>query len=198
VKSVVAVSGLSGVGKSTLIAKLGATIPLHHLQAGALIKQARQAMGEVAVTHDQLRSLNLEQNQELLIRGFKLKQQSCPGLIVLDCHTVIEHDAQLTRIEPLVFGAIGIDKMIFLIDDPQSIAVRRQKDLTRSRPVLTVERLRLIQEEGADHAAKICSTLGVPLHKFRPDEAELISEVLSNLDDRFRESCHKRGDSSGF
>jgi adenylate kinase len=177
-RQVVAFTGLSGVGKSTLIKTLAASVPLEHLQASALIKEGRQAVGDAVITQDQLRLFDIDENQNLLIRGFRLKARAIMGLIILDGHTVIESDDGLTRIDARVFGAIGIDSMIFLADDPEAIAQRRLNDPARKRPVPRVDKLRLIQEVAREHASAICRTLDIPLHICRPDESTLIVTAL--------------------
>ncbi|HEX4407547.1 MAG TPA: AAA family ATPase [Xanthobacteraceae bacterium] len=177
-RRVVALTGLSGVGKSTLIKTLSASISLEHLQASALIKDVRHAEGDASITQDELRLVDIDENQKLLIRGFRLKTGASKGLILLDGHTIIEQDDGLSRIDPRVFGAIGIDSMIFLVDDPEAIGERRRNDPVRKRPVPSADNLRLIQVEAQDHATSICRALSIPLYTFRPDQAGLISQAL--------------------
>jgi adenylate kinase len=91
---------------------------------------------------------------------------------------VIERDDGLTPIDSRVFGAIGIDSMIFLVDAPEAIAQRRRSDPSRKRPVPPVDCLRLIQEEAQSHATAICQALNIPLRRFRPDQSVLIAQTL--------------------
>jgi adenylate kinase len=177
-RQVIALTGLSGVGKSTLIRALAVSIPLEHLQASVLIKEGRHAIGDATITQDQLRFVDIGENQNLLIRGFRLKAGTSNRLIILDGHTVIERDDGLTLIDARVFGAIGIDGMIFLADDPEAIAKRRRDDPARRRPVPSVDRLRLVQEEAQRHAVAICLALSVPLQIFCPNQPELIAQAL--------------------
>jgi adenylate kinase len=177
-RQVIALTGVSAVGKSTLIKALAASIPLEHLQASALIKEGRHASSDAALTQDQLRLVDIDENQQLLIRGFRLKAGVRTGLVILDGHTVIEREDGLTRIDSRVFGAIGIDCMMLLVDDPIAIAQRRLNDTSRKRPVPSVDDLRFIQDQAREHAVAICRALGVPLHVFRPDQSMLIVHTL--------------------
>jgi adenylate kinase len=176
-RRIVALTGLSGVGKSTLLRTLAASVPFEHFQASALIREGRAAES-AALSSDQLRLADIDENQQLLIRGFKVKASTNAGLIVLDGHTLIERDDELTRIDARVFREIGINKMIFLSDDPKCIVERRRNDATRDRPVPDIDRLRQIQNEALNHAAVICRMLGVPLKTFRPNQPELIMQAL--------------------
>jgi adenylate kinase len=177
-RQVVALTGLSGVGKSMLTRSLAASIPLEHLQASTLIKEGRIASNGTAYTQDQLRLDDIDENQQLLIQGFRLKAESITGLTVLDSHTVIERGDGLIRIDARVFAAVGTRLMIFLTDDPKAIAARRRSDMTRQRPLPDVETLRFIQEEARQHAAAICRAIDIPLHIFHPDQSALIVHVL--------------------
>lgn len=180
-RHVVAFTGLSGVGKSTLITTLAASIPLEHLQASALIKEGRHAAGDTTLTHDQLRLGDIDENQQFLIRGFRLKADRYTGLVILDGHTIIEGNNELTRIDARVFGAMGTGSMVFLADDAEAIAHRRRNDVARKRPVPSIDCLRLIQEEAVGHAATICRLLSIPLYKFHTDQLALIAQTLQQI-----------------
>jgi adenylate kinase len=178
IRRIVAVTGLSGVGKSTVIKALAVSNLFEHLQASTLIKEGRHASGGNAPTQDQLRFVDIDENQQFLIRGFEIKTSVSTGLVILDGHTVIEQNDALIRIDARVFGAVGIDSMIFLNDDPETIAKRRHNDKTRSRPVASIDKLRLIQEIAQHHANEICRDLDVPLHILRPYQQELIEQIF--------------------
>ncbi|HEY8264915.1 MAG TPA: AAA family ATPase [Methyloceanibacter sp.] len=173
----IALTGVSGVGKSTLVRALSTAIPLEHLQASALIREGRNATGDM-VTQDQLRLINLDENQRLLVAGFKLVTASKRGLVILDAHTVIEKGDELAPIDAAVFKAIKISAMIFLEDDPKAIAKRRRSDASRIRPLPNVDRLGQIQDFAREQAFMICHELGVDLLIYRPNQFAAISAAL--------------------
>jgi adenylate kinase len=174
-------AGISGVGKSTLIEKLAASFSLEHLQASALIKEGRHAVGEMTITQDQLRFVDIDENQNLLIQEFINRTRESTGLIVLDGHTIIERGDALTRIDARVFGAIGIAGMVFLTDDVEAIAQRRLNDPGRKRAILGVDRLRHIQAEARAHAGAVCRALDISLQVYRPNEIAPIAHALQRL-----------------
>ena len=174
---IIALSGISGVGKSTLLQLLAGSVPFEHLQASSLIREGRNAVSST-VTQDQLRLTDIDENQRFLIDGFHLAARSKSGLIVLDAHTVIEKGDELAPIKADVFRAIGISSMIFLEDDPTVIAERRRDDANRIRPLATVDRLAQIQKAALEHADAICLTLGIVLHVCRPNQHAAVTKAL--------------------
>lgn len=101
-RKVVALAGLSGVGKSTLLENAQRTLVFEHLQASELIKAERRECQRKPVAHDLLREGNIDDNQALLISGF-MRRAPKEGLIVLDGHTVIDTPDGLVEILPSVF-----------------------------------------------------------------------------------------------
>ncbi|MCT8970708.1 ATP-binding protein [Microbaculum marinisediminis] len=177
---VIALTGISGVGKSTLVRTLAASIPLEHLQASALIAEGRNVTG-IAITQDQLRLIDIDENQRFLVEGFKRKTKSSSGLVILDGHTVIEKDNELILVRPAVFQAICISGMVFLADNPSAIAERRRCDESRKRPLESIEEIRRIQEIAQEHAIAICRFLSIELYVYRPDEIAAITAIIQRL-----------------
>lgn len=173
----IALTGVSGVGKSTLARTLSKAMPLEHLQASDLIREGRNATGDV-VTQDQLRLIDLDENQRFLISGFRLATASKSGLIIFDAHTVIETGDGFVRVDAAVFGTIGINAMIFLEDDPKVIAERRRNDANRIRPLPDVGRLGRIQDVAREQAFTICHALGITLHVYHPNQFPIVAAAL--------------------
>lgn len=163
---VIAVVGLSGVGKSALLARLKGAIPMQILQASALIMEARTSTDSQSPTLDALRSADLDENQQLLMQGFARRVDRAASLVVLDCHTVIETRGGLVRIDPHVFDSMNVKAMIFLEDEPEEIARRRRSDSTRERP--PAEDLGSVQAEAIQHARTIAAELNIRLFVHSP------------------------------
>jgi adenylate kinase len=173
-----ALTGLSGVGKSMLLQKLAAHWYFQHLQASALIRAARQ-VAEHVPTVDHLRLANLDENQQLLVRGFADAADANAPLIILDAHTLIELPNEMILIEPNVFGAIGINSMLFLTAAASTIVKRRAGDKARQRPTKSAEELENVLRQAHQHARHICRTLQVPLTITESSDYEAAAKVVA-------------------
>ncbi len=161
-RKVIALAGLSGVGKSTLLDGARRTLVFEHLQASDLIKAERQERQGKPVAHDLLRKGNIDDNQALLIAGF-MRRAPEEGLIVLDGHTVIDTPDGLVEISPSVFSAIDVSRFVVLVDDVEKIELRRLSDTRRTRPVRSHEELAEHQERSVLAAYRAALALSVPL-----------------------------------
>lgn len=161
-RKVIALAGLSGVGKSTLLDSARLTLVFEHLQASDLIKAERQERQGKHVAHDLLREGNIDDNQALLISGF-MRRAPEEGLIVLDGHTIIDTPDGLVEISPSVFSAIDVSRFVVLVDDVEKIELRRLSDTRRTRPVRSHEELAEHQERSVLAAYRAALALSVPL-----------------------------------
>ena len=170
---VVAVVGLSGVGKTSALNAVAATRSFQHLRASALIREARQYT-EV----DSLRRTDIDENQQLLIRGFSRAVDPKADVVVLDGHTVIETPSGLVTIPPAVFRELRISAMFFVADCPNVIAERRRADQSRQRPVVGVDQLKQHQHAALLAAFDACMHLDIPLTVVRSGDTRKIAEVF--------------------
>lgn len=175
---VVALVGISGVGKSTLLRSAAEFVSFQHLQASALIKEAKERQTSAAVATDELRTADITDNQALLVKGFTNARDPAAKLVVLDGHTVIDTPTGLITIEPDVFAALGVTQFVFVADDPQAIFARRANDQIRRRPQRTPVELTHHQEQAMLAAFKIALVIEVPLHMFTPAQFEWVRDLL--------------------
>lgn len=180
--NITALVGLSGVGKSTMLKSFALKRIFQHLSASQLIREARRD-DKAATEVDSLRHANIDENQRLLIAGFNHAVDVKSHHVVLDGHTVVETASSLIVIPSDVFRSLGVTKMIFLADDPRSIARRRAADSTRNRPIPNDIDIRRHQDTALLAAFYTCFDLRIPLGVFTPDrEIELESFLFYNAD----------------
>jgi adenylate kinase len=177
---VIAIAGLSGVGKTTLLARVRSGVKVQVLRASALIREGRAQQGDTLAS-DTLRQRNIDENQQFLLRGFEGRADATADIIALDCHTVIELANETKLIEPDVFAGLRLSAMIFLKDDPIRIAARRAADTGRQRPATSPDRLPAVQAEAEQQARAICAALGIPLTVIAPDDDAVVAKIFQSL-----------------
>lgn len=174
--SIVALTGLSGVGKSSMLRRVGSSFSFQHLQASALIKSSREDLYRAKVSIDDLRHENIDDSQKLLVHSFSRELDRSMLLAVLDGHTIVECDGGIEIIPAFVFEAVGVEAMIFLTDTPERIAARRTGDGMRNRPVPSTSDLGRFQELARETAKNIAGVLKIPFKVISPTgDSELLA-----------------------
>ena len=176
--SVVALVGISGVGKTTFLQRLAKEVEFQHLTAGSLIAAAKAAgSGD----RDRLRLSNIDENQRLLVVGFHLARDLSAPLVILDGHVVIHAADSLHIIGAEVFSQIGITGMIHLASSPERIAENRANDSGRDRPLLSQDDLERHQNASMVNATAVCQSLEVPLLSTSGDGFDCVMHFLSDI-----------------
>jgi adenylate kinase len=175
---VIALVGLSGVGKSTLLREAAHDVSLRHLQASELIKAELRAAASHSASSEDLRLGSVLDNQSLLISGFARATSDFPDLVVFDGHTIIDGANGLIEIPADVFAALQISHIVFLEGNPDQIVLQRRNDTTRSRPILSPEELAYQQRLAIAVAKRISQDLGVPLTMIGTWDPNVLRAVL--------------------
>lgn len=160
---VVAMFGLSGVGKGWLARELCERHQqILHLEASALMRAALNTTGEalrtaaVGVVQD---------NQSRLVQAFIAARSAQPDRPVLfDGHSVIDNDLELVEVPVSVVAALGTDAIVFVFDDPTAIRERRLLD-DRRRPDRPVVALAHHQERARAVAVGYAERLNLEFHE---------------------------------
>lgn len=177
---VVAVFGLSGVGKSWLISRFVRQHAFVHVQASQLLRDAKSASTGVDVTSEELRTGTVLDNQALLIRAFRARCAAETTPIIFDGHCVIDSSDELIEIPVSVIGALRPSGLIFIADDPKLIVARRSADQTRERPSRTTDELTSHQHRALDLFAIYAQHLGLkPMVVNAGDEVAFASAILA-------------------
>lgn len=160
-KRTLVLSGVSGVGKSTIVSELTQSLDFDHLQASALIRDFFQSKKNQIYTSEQLRAANIEENQ--LALSETLKALPSNKNYIFDSHTVIDTSEGLVAVAPTIFEPATPKHFIFLFENPATIQQRRAKDHKRERPARSAEQLTEYQNQALINCAKIATHFNVPM-----------------------------------
>lgn len=190
----IAILGLSGVGKSTLIARIREVVPLLHLQASSLIKAEQAYRSQGPDSSEALRTGAVIDNQALMIAAFQREAGTTDLPIIFDGHSVIDGRDGLIEIPSSVFCELGLNGIYFLAADPSVIAERRRTDIGRDRPYRDVATLQKHQEVAAEAARRIALEIGCPYIHISNDGIEHFREFVnaeSKKNTENRQNCYK-------
>jgi adenylate kinase len=177
------VFGISGVGKTTLIAKALANIQDGlHLQASALIKQG---LADPLKDSEMLRRSSGDRilaNQMVLIEMF---DRACAvanaRVTVFDGHLIIDTDKGLFEIPLYVIAALKPGLLVHVDADPAVIALRRSQDTARSRPARSAEVLDAHQAKSRALCREYSTTLGIERVCLEAGAIDELDELLRSI-----------------
>lgn len=175
---VVAIFGLSGVGKSTLINNyISSNQNWHHLQAGQLIHSALKN-----VEHDKLRLAGEDtvlKNQYLMVGAFwdKVRSNNLDN-IIFDGHSTIDMETDILDIPVDVIEQLFPYKLIFLKASPEIIMKRRSVDKSRDRPPLTKEEIEEQQDRALKQFYKYGESLSLSPHILENADIDVLHSLI--------------------
>lgn len=174
----IALLGLSGVGKSTLIGRLRQSVQILHLQASALIKAEQAYRAQHADSSEALRLGAVMDNQDLLIAAYKRKAQVTTLPIIFDGHNVIDGRDGLVEIPTSVFRALDLNVICYLSANPKLIAERRQMDVGRARPARDAVTLAEHQRIACSAAERIAGEIGCDFAAIADGKIDHLMELV--------------------
>lgn len=175
---VIALLGLSGVGKSTSLEKVGKRVSFLHLQASQLIQDELVSQTSVTRTSEELRNGPIIDNQTHLINAFRKETATYNGLIVLDGHVIVDTVDGLVDIPADVFEELGVAHFIVLQELPHRIFKQRLRDATRTRPERTESELAEHQRLSILATTNIALELGCPVSLLTQQHEDELSRIL--------------------
>ena len=176
----IAIFGISGVGKSTIIKEFITHAPSwRHLQAGQLIKSELKHIG-----HDKLRLEGNEailKNQYLMIKAF-WREVNIQKLtkIIFDGHSIIDTGIEILRIPADVIKALKPTKLLFIKVEPKIILDRRSKDTSRNRPLLSIQEIGVQQNIALEQFKFYTEEFKLPNFILEKNFAKIFSEICLN------------------
>ena len=173
------ITGISGVGKTWLLEKVGATMSMQVLSASTLIREGLADAGDQATSHDDLRVRNIDANQAALLDAFNRRINTDAPLVVLDAHVIIDTPDGLSHIGLNVFRELDPDFMVFIKDEPRKIHLNRKRDEARSRPRRSIDVLTKHQEIAVKAARGISNNLNISIHFVNAGDDGALRKILS-------------------
>lgn len=170
------VSGISGVGKTTLVERARVELAFHHARASELIQNG---LSKLSLNVETLG--DLERNQAALVSGLRDLQGQTTLPIVLDGHTIIFSESGAFKVGIATFASLRPTAMLTLIAQPDEVSVRRQNDRSRVRPSFRVDELSRQQDLVCEEAANIAGQLKIP-HSVAANEEEFIALLTLHID----------------
>ena len=133
-RKIVYASGVTGVGKTTLIKQFVKENPNWiRVSGGDMIMKARGYLPEAE--RDKLREMTgfqARQNQLLMLKSFRETLAETDKNIVFDGQCLVRaYDGKLRPIPASIAVRMGISKVIFLSESPEIIKRRRRNDMER-------------------------------------------------------------------
>ena len=180
-RRVVAVFGISGVGKTTIIRQwLNGREDALHLQASALISQGLTDPSRKSEMLRRSSESGILANQGILVEMFRREViASRAGLVVFDGHLMIDNDEGLVAIPLAVIAALQPHILVHVEQLPEVIAARRRSDRERSRPVRDTSTLQYHQARSRALCEDYGSKLGIQVAQINGDDQSALNEALA-------------------
>lgn len=178
-RKIIALAGLSGAGKTTLIRDLQSKARFLHLSASDLIKEQKLLEEDAKASSEELRTGDISDNQRLFRAAFKRNAATTKAAIIFDCHTIIDTPNKVELVPESTFDRLHITHFCFLQVGSSELVDRRAGDTSRTRPTRSQGQLDEQETEATEHTFRIAKHLDVPFVILTQNNAH--SSLLSLL-----------------
>ncbi|MBD2280265.1 MAG: ATP-binding protein [Nostocales cyanobacterium LacPavin_0920_SED1_MAG_38_18] len=163
-RQIIFVSGVHGVGKTTLCKKIASRYKIEHFSASNLIAK------EKAEEHLQNKQVeNITGNQDFLVTAIN-KYFKNETWYLLDGHfCLLNKNNEITKIPYSTYEGICPRAIILLVDEPENIYTRLN---SRDSIKHDLSLLRSFQEQEIDYAHDIKDKLNIPYIMCNPSDSE--------------------------
>lgn len=180
---VVAVLGISGVGKSTMISAFTQRHPsVLGVGASALLKQATAVMDTETLRTAAVSDIHA--NQQRLVSTFSdLRLRNPERHVIFDGHSLIDNDQGLVIVPTDVFVGLAPNRIVFIEDNADAILTRRLADASRIRPRRSAEEIAAHQRMAKEAACGYAVKLAIPFSTIQSgDDATFAATLEGEFD----------------
>jgi len=184
VRKVVVVSGVPGVGKTTVVTAglrmVEGRLNVALVTYGTVMFEIAQRRKLVS-SRDELRKLPIRVQREVQrLAGERIAAMSESQLVVVDTHTLIRtEDGFLIGLPIWVAEALRPASIVLIEADPESITARRARDATRNRD-------RQLVSDIAEHQ-RLCRAAAVAVGTLTGATVKIIKNVEGKAEEAARE-----------
>lgn len=184
--SVYFVSGVYGVGKSTLCNKLRQATGLPAFSAGDLISEINgETYGRNKAVKD------IENNQDILLLAVETKLQVCPEMILAGHFCIVNKNNKVETLPDYIFNKIHLRQIILLEADVLQVA---KNIYSRDQQVYPIQTLAQLIACERMQAQRVSQTLRIPLtihhmHYDHSDENILAESLLQSRKKEYASGC---------
>lgn len=166
------VSGIHGVGKTSLLESLSQKVVIKKYSASNLIKKYTEKLTKDLYVHE------IKKNQLILIDALRGVGKN-NSRYLLDGHLcLLNDDKEVERIAEKVFSEIGVNKIILIIDNVESIQVRLTE---REKKYYPFDLLDKMQSEEICYSKELAMSLKLPLRILdlsKNSVGDIINEII--------------------
>ena len=168
------IAGIYGVGKTTMCQSYSEKYSCIHKSASQLIKEAKPTA--IAVNSKQVKDIN--GNQKILIASVAKIRESGRNLLLDGHFSILNSENKPVALDTNVFSDLGINAIIVISDEPDSIAQRLEyRDDTSSKEIDVSE----FQNLEVSRAKEVAKDLNLPFFEIKAFDQNSFDQIVSNL-----------------
>lgn len=167
------ITGIHGVGKTTLCNQFKTQSKIHFFSASQLIKSMRPDSLDSSSknVHD------IDNNQTILLHAIESKLLNFP-VIVLDGHsTLFNSHGEIKRLPVSVFEPMQLRAICCVYEQP---AIITERLLARDNRTYDVSFIKQHQEIELAHSADIANHLGIPFQTVTSSQSDIFIKTLNS------------------
>ena len=173
--SIIFVSGVHGVGKTTMCSLASSELGILHKSASQLIREAKEtkSIDTTKLVDD------INANQAILTNSLSSIKASGMKLL-LDGHFVLfDKTKNVQKIETKIFSDLEIDSILLIFDSAQSIVQRlNERDMNK---IFSLDEIESLQMQEVKRAEEVSSELKLNLVKIHSFDQHEFNRAISDL-----------------